>query len=173
MDYKNLYKTEAHGQFSFGIDIKISCPINMDLSGEIKNTGRKAAELIEQAIIREYHRTNKNSQERAGLEKEELVDCFPEPPILIEPVPNGYCSLACCEHLPWFKVTGRVGTIIIGWRKRVIQINWAQSLVQTPAEQLFPDEDVTKIGCLIHAWSYKKAKEYLAKIYAHKTDKKG
>ncbi|MFA6437153.1 MAG: hypothetical protein WC242_03245 [Candidatus Paceibacterota bacterium] len=66
------------------------------------------------------------------------------------------------------------GTIKIGWRKRVININWsdvAKKLEERGYENasqkilaLFESEDVTKDGSNIHAWGYEKAKGYLRQI---------
>lgn len=137
----------------------------VEITDEIKKAAFKATAIIEQAMIREYYRLNKAAQAQAQEEKEKLFACFPLAPVLFEPIPNRYCSLACCEHLPWFKATGNRGIITIGWRKRVIVIDWSESLVQIPAEQLFPDYKVTKYDRLIHAWSYEQAQEFLAKIY--------
>jgi len=65
-----------------------------------------------------------------------------------------------------WKLTTRVGRFKIGWRKRVIHIDWKDSKVDLTAEQLFPEEDTTKDGRMIHAWSYKKAGEYVARVLA-------
>lgn len=65
---------------------------------------------------------------------------------------------------PWFLVTTTKGVIKIGWRKRVIQIDWSQSDIESTANGLFPDENVTKFDRTIHAWGYEKAKEYLDRI---------
>jgi hypothetical protein len=64
---------------------------------------------------------------------------------------------------PWYKVTTRKGVITLGWRKRVIEISWEPS-VNNEADELFPGEDVTKIGRTIHAWGYDKAKQYISRL---------
>lgn len=79
---------------------------------------------------------------------------------------NEYCSIKSDHHLPWYRVKTELGTIKIGWRKRVIKIDW--SMVNSPPEDvlsLFSDENVTKCDDYIHAWSYEKAQEYLSRIY--------
>lgn len=91
--------------------------------------------------------------------------CFPEQPIFVKDIPNGYCSQACCEHLPWFEVTTTIGVFKIGWRKRVIVIDWFGTYIQSSAKRLFPEEDVTKRDKIIHAWSYEKARDYIALIF--------
>lgn len=70
----------------------------------------------------------------------------------------------------WLIVTTKVGHIKIGWRKRVINIDWSKTTNKTPGDELFKEEETTKGGgyednkCYVHAWSLEKAKEYLKKI---------
>jgi len=61
---------------------------------------------------------------------------------------------------PWFNVKTVFGVIKIGWRKRVINIDY--SAVNSDPD--FSSEEVTKGNRTIHAWSYEKAQEYLQKI---------
>jgi len=87
-------------------------------------------------------------------------------------IPNEYCS--CNRCAPWFNVNTEFGTIKIGWRKRVINIDWGSALKtltacgQKPKKNilsLFEKEDVTKSETNIHAWSWEKAEDYLNRIY--------
>ncbi len=66
---------------------------------------------------------------------------------------NGYYSRG---GAPWLLVKTQFGMIHIGWRKRVISINW----LDTGVEYTVAD-DVTKEVSMCHAWSYAKAVEYL------------
>jgi hypothetical protein len=52
---------------------------------------------------------------------------------------------------PW---NARVG---IGWRKRVIEINWRDTGIQT----IVTEENVTKDYHLVHAWTIEDALKYL------------
>jgi len=64
---------------------------------------------------------------------------------------------------PWFHAQVGNGPIIkIGWRKRVINIDWSSA--KKDLLHLFTGEEVTKDPHQIHAWGYEKAAEYLAKI---------
>ena len=101
----------------------------------------------------------------AAVERARLLGLF-EGPIFAEEIPNGYCGPQCCFHRKWFIVTTRIGHIKIGWRKRVISIDWERTLVTKTAEELFPKEEVTKRGRLIHAYGYEKAKEYIDRLHA-------
>lgn len=64
---------------------------------------------------------------------------------------------------PWYNVDTGNGKILIGWRKRVINIDWSKMKVKGAAE-LFQDEEVTKNPSSIHAWGWDKATEYLSRL---------
>jgi len=106
-------------------------------------------------------------------------------PVLV-PVANGYDK---SSGEPWFELRTRRGNIVIGWRKRVIQLDWSDVLsreldrltcgirdwsnrqrvkesthARLDADRLFASENVTKGGSLIHAWGPEKATEYLKKL---------
>lgn len=91
---------------------------------------------------------------------------------LIE-ISNEYCN---CEHCaPWFNITTQFGVIKIGWRKRVINIDWSKLYDDTPElksinsklTNLFENEDTTKGQNYIHAWGAEKAQEYLKTIHSY------
>lgn len=77
-------------------------------------------------------------------------------------IPNKYHQCSTCA--PWFDVETEFETICIGWRKRVISINWNNSSIGNMLH-LFEDENVTKGETGIHAWGWDKAKEYLSRIH--------
>lgn len=92
-----------------------------------------------------------------------------------KPIKNGYLINEDGESLsatPWYTVGTLIGDITIGWRKRVIHIDWPELIDESAsnettvnfAEEVFKDEDVTKGINMIHAWSYDKAAEYLRKV---------
>lgn len=58
---------------------------------------------------------------------------------------------------PWWLVETNLGMIKIGWRKRVINIDWSATAIR----KVVTDEDVTKDETMVHAWSTLKAIEYL------------
>jgi len=61
---------------------------------------------------------------------------------------------------PWWLAITEFGPIEIGWRKRVISIDWSD----TPVRQEVTKDEVTKSDTLVHAWSYVKALEYLTAL---------
>lgn len=59
---------------------------------------------------------------------------------------------------PWWVVPVEGGRITIGWRKRVISIDWTESNRRGEITH----DDVTKSTRHVHAWSVGKAVEYLS-----------
>lgn len=59
---------------------------------------------------------------------------------------------------PWYLVMTKWGPIHIGWRKRVLAIDWTGTQVRT----IVTTEDVTKDETMVHAWSLGKAVDYLS-----------
>lgn len=62
---------------------------------------------------------------------------------------------------PWWLIVTERGIIRIGWRKRVIEIDWSDIGRRVEVTK----DDVTKEPTLVHAWSYPKALEYLTTLW--------
>jgi len=164
LEYKLLCKEESHGSYgSFGIQILVAGSNLPDLdASEIWNASTKARETIKSEIMA-LSMASLPDTVKASERNRELLNIFDEP-IFVEEIPNGYCSRWCCRHLPWFIVTTKVGRIRIGWRKRVICIEWEDTIGTKTSEELFAEEDTTKGERMIHAWSIENAKRYIDKI---------
>jgi hypothetical protein len=171
-------ESESIGQFHFGVRIQVFIGHRelkeRDEDGdrftdEYWAISQKASEV--QQILLEYSlRADSVAQKRAAKDKAEILGLFPEGAIY-EELPNGYCSQACCKHLPWFRVMTRVGPVVVGWRKRVINIDWTESLLKWSGKELFPEEDVTRSDMwaptrYIHAWGLDKAHAYINRMLA-------
>ena len=77
-------------------------------------------------------------------------------------IPNQYTRDEYAQ--PWYYFYTNRGPLTIGWRKRVINLSWAEFPNAKFAHEIFPDEDVTKGDFYIHAHSHEKLKEYVEKI---------
>jgi hypothetical protein len=64
---------------------------------------------------------------------------------------------------PWWFVKTKFGWIEIGWRKRVVDIDWSD----TPLRIVVTDRNVTKDGHFVHAYSYEEVLEYLTTLAQH------
>jgi hypothetical protein len=72
-------------------------------------------------------------------------------------VPENY---AICASNPWWLVRTEFGLIEIGWRKRVISIDWSD----TSLSHEVTTDNVTKDNTSVHAAGLSKAVEYLTAL---------
>jgi len=163
MEYKEVAGSESWGRtIEMGMGIKILVG-GIEITEEITKICRHARYDLEEAIKNELWRTDPEIIARKIQDRKDLIACFPQDMMIyVEDIPNEYWNAA--HGTPWLMVTTPKGRIKIGWRKRVIVVDWEQSVISANTESLFPDEDVTKSGKMIHAWGYGKATEYLKKI---------
>lgn len=61
---------------------------------------------------------------------------------------------------PWWLVQTPFGLVKIGWRKRVINIDWSATQVRV----IVTEDDVTKSETNVHAYIFPKAIEYLTSL---------
>lgn len=57
----------------------------------------------------------------------------------------------------WYLAETERGFVLIGWRKRVLNIDWARTKVRGEVTK----DDVTKSETIVHAWNYQRALDYL------------
>lgn len=68
----------------------------------------------------------------------------------------------------WWFVKTPAGWVEIGWRKRVISIDW----IDTTIRKIITDDNVTKNLTYVHAWGRQKALEYLTSLAGAITENK-
>ena len=165
MDYVKLYEMESYGGYGgFGIKILVAADNLPDLQQlEIGRASDSATRLITNAV-RGAIKANDPKTPLATKHNRKIIDEVFTSPIFIEEIENGYCKDWCCAHLPWFIVTTTAGRFVIGWRKRVISIDWSETIGTETAEAIFANEEVTKGDKSIHAWSVEDAKRYVNTI---------
>ena len=168
LDYNKMqraYSIQARGNNGKFFDMVILVDTNRELTQKDTSNIREYVQNIQDVIEEESIRIDPKSAIDAAKEKEDILNLFGDNKIFVEEIPNGYCSRYCCKHLPWFIVTTKAGRIKLGWRKRVIEIDWSDSICKTTAKELFPEENVTKGDFenpfYIHAWGLEKAQEYI------------
>lgn len=61
---------------------------------------------------------------------------------------------------PWWLVKTPDGMVRMGWRKRVLSVDWSD----TPVRIIVTEDNVTKDETLFHAYDYPKAVEYLTQL---------
>jgi hypothetical protein len=147
------------------------------LFGEV---GREAARLVEV----QARRLDPVTWEKEAKTKADFEKCFADAglgPVFMEPIPNEYHRVDDPYALgnPWYNVATPIGYIKIGWRKRVINIDWTRTVLQSlvedkyregrrppSGEELLPtilkDGETTSLGDFyVHAYGYEKATQYL------------
>lgn len=68
--------------------------------------------------------------------------------------------------LNWFLFRTKYGLIKIGWRKRVISIEWEDTNIR----KIVTEDNVTKDETSVHAWGEEKAVEYLKELVKGESD---
>ncbi len=164
-DYKLLAGESGGGSYSsFGIRILVAGSKLPDLDQKaIRYATYDAIEKLKAEIMGAAIAADPTALENAANERANLIGLFPAL-VFVESIPNGYCSSYCCRHLPWFVVTTKVGRFKIGRRKRVIHVEWTETVGTKTTKDLFAAEDVTKDDKMIHAWSLDKAREYIKTV---------
>ncbi|NUP13827.1 MAG: hypothetical protein HOW73_47940 [Polyangiaceae bacterium] len=126
---------------------------------------KRCAQLHEE---RESLRELQEIASNAGLDRAVLI-----------PIPGEYDRTG---HRTWALLCTPWGDVKIGWRKRVINIDWTDMVERAGAgleyedrarvrsvfdgNELFKDDQTTKDATHVHAWGNAKAVEYLRAIYA-------
>lgn len=158
---ESVYSYRTYGN-SRSIDLEILLDIGREFTDTDNTNIRECVDELVKKLNEETIRLDPKTKEDYENTKARLLQLFGNRSIFVEEIPNGYCPCPSCNQTsPWFIVTTTKGKIKIGWRKRVINIDWSDSLIKENGNTLFPGEDVTKWETGIHAWGYEKAKEYL------------
>lgn len=122
-------------------------------------------ESINRAVaLRDVDGAGRQQAERMRTEMESIFTAAGVSPIHMRAIANEYCGRSCCVHKPWYVVTSKLGPIKIGWRKRVIVIDWQDSDMVLDGEALFADVDVTKGKRFIHAYGDSRASEFIKRL---------
>ena len=151
---------ESVGQYG-GIGIEIFVDINRELTPIDNRNLREIGDSIHSVLLSESIKNDESIKSQVKEEKDGVLSVFGDNAIYVEEIPNGYSNDEYFKMFPWFIITTKLGRIKIGWRKRVIEIDWSDSAIVFEADDIFPTEDTTKIGKLIHAWDYEQAKRYI------------
>ena len=89
--------------------------------------------------------------------KEAFNKADPTRKYTFNPIPNEYCNCNLCTVWYEVRIAGCKGFIKVGWRKRVINLDWSANGTSVEVTQ----DNVTKNPYLVHAWGYAKMTEYL------------
>lgn len=146
---------------------------------------------VEQVMAAQAMRLDPTTWEREAKTKAEFEKAFADAgltAIFMEPIPNEYHRADDPYAMgdPWYNVATPIGFIKIGWRKRVINIDWTRTILKSlvedkygdgkprppGGEELFPsivkDGETTTLGdYYVHAYGYEKVTKYLKVMVEH------
>ena len=170
---ENKWKTVRSVEYGRGDAYRIQFVIARPVSEYEKEALYKAGDLLEDAMLKAEKDADPKTHETARENKDAILACFGGLTnyVYIEEIPNGYCSRGCCAFFPWFIVTTPIGRIKIGWRKRVIHLEWTDSAIKQDAKAIFPGEEAwpgyetTQYDKVIHAHSYEAAAKYIERLF--------
>jgi hypothetical protein len=112
---------------------------------------------------RDRHSMRERMVTESRAETESILTLAGLPPERMWELANGYWPLAPeydDVRRPWWLAMTSLGLIRIGWRKRVLSIDWEA----TPHRHVVTSDDVTKDDTGVHAYSTAKAVEYLTAL---------
>lgn len=157
------------GNGNFDGEISIKSEKYDSLPPEIKNTisYRASNHLrtirheieVQWAKINNADERSKHVTELAGLF---ILAGFDK--IYVEVIDNQYSVDADYYRTPWIIVTTGFGRIILGWRKRVLNLDWSDSTIKADGNKLFSDEKTTTDKRYVHCHGKEKAVEYLKRL---------
>lgn len=161
---KSLIRSGQSGSKAY--DVRIFANVTGLSEEKIGNIcGRVSDQLVEDLLC-ESIRNETGFEEKKAKIIADYTQCLTAAGMTytdIQEVPNEYCRQHCCLIVPWAVYQTLNGPVKIGWRKHVLNISWTADIFGgfPRANELFPNEDVTKGEYSIHAWGYSKATEYL------------
>lgn len=191
-DVQTHYSAISDAVYRIGSDIVIRNDANIDNSPKypnpeedwqqdiVKNENgwlRVSSGITEDYVVKEgdecyfnvwtlFHKEC-NEEHLAASEEKRFSETFKAAGfknVTLEAIKNQYCGCDYCA--PWFKIQTEFGNFTIGWRKRVINIDWSEVDPKNEAHlvSLFSKENTTKGSSGIHAHGWDKAQEYLSLI---------
>lgn len=163
LDYQEAYTSEQHNHNSY-LGLKLSIALGRDITENDNKSIQKYISLLEKELQLESFRLDPETENIAKAQRAAIIALFPDTPIFVKEIPNQYYSDYGLS-IPWYEITCRIGKIIVGWRKRVIHIEWKESTVRFEGEDIFPQIETDKGPDYIHAWSYEDAADYIRRLF--------
>ncbi len=173
MDKQNMEQISSVESYGGGGSFKGTIEIEFDkfnalpekTRSHIGYRGSDFLQSLREMIAMEWAKENEvDKRKEHVVELTELFKSAGFETIHVETIESGYCKESCCYKFPWIIVTTPKGRIKLGWRKRVMNLDWSESDITAMGEILFKDEKTTTGEKYIHCWSKEKAVEYLKKL---------
>lgn len=148
----NTYSKIDSSEFSVNIDISVGGFGNDDKI--IKSYIQEKAQDLSSDIYNFLWNHKNKDRHEVNLKNFMAIlgDCYIK-------APNEYYKGDHCE--PWYIFYTKKGPLKVGWRKRVINVDWSGFPQKEYCDKLFPNENVTKGDFYIHAWGYQDLKKFV------------
>lgn len=160
----SIESCSSEGNFKCTIDIESQKydVLPEDIKYNISYIAEKASNNINHMIKIEWAKIHEKEKREKHIS--ELSNYFKSAGfnlIYVKVIENQYSNESWCYKYPWLEVTTNKGIIIIGWRKRVINLDWSESDIDKIGFDIFKNEKTTIGEKYIHCHSGDKAIEYL------------
>ena len=160
------YGGKGYFKGEINIDSKKFNELPEEIRRKIGYNAEDFLQSLQEKISMEWVKINEADKRQKHVE--ELTEIFKNAgfeTVYVEEIDSEYCKESCCYRFPWIIVTTEKGRIKLGWRKRVMNLDWSDSDIEGKAGDFFPQEDCTKGDKYIHCWGVEKALEYLKVLY--------
>jgi hypothetical protein len=151
-EWKQVYKSESYGGNTALKDIpgvagiQISILTNSTPEEMQSLYLHRSADQAEKEITEYFLKSSEELVQKKLQLKREFEEAFEKsglPAVYMEEIPNEYWPepyVIGRALSPWFVCTTRVGHFKVGWRKRVIVLDWERTDVKANGETIFPEE---------------------------------
>lgn len=159
--YEIAHSQESYGEHIFGMMIFVKMS-NRKLCNE--DHFYAEARAIQDKLEANSSKLDLELSIRRGKYKQQIIDIYKNAgveTIYIEELPNGYTK---DPYTPWFRITTKIGHVVIGWRRFVMHIDWKDTVIKITGDGLSND-NVTKSDTFIHAHGVAKATEYIKRLH--------
>ena len=166
---KSLASVEYYGPQSIKCDLSVNGDVLERISPtemqELTYKARQHVEdMIEEILLSKAKSTQGGQRDEYVLSIASIARGNGLHVFHIKAMDNKYSNRHYNYVRPWMELGTNIGPIIVGSRKRVINLDWSNSWVVGTAEKLFAEETCTKGDKMIHAHSLYDLGRYFNKL---------
>ena len=158
--------------------------INLSVNREITEAEQSRCNAMAEELIRlmqcETVRMDPDTRKAKIATRDLFIQRFRDAhldPVFVEEIPNGYWGPdhPAGVESPWYVITSKIGRIRIGWRKRVVEINWSDSILkpliatrEAIGSKIFSDVKARTVGdTFVHCWTDTEIVHSLIRLYTY------
>jgi len=177
-EFKNV-RTVTYGD-GFSFRLEVCDPENLlrigteDCSWEIIKASFEIEKLVLKARDIAKFAHHPEYKEQVNDDKNRLVAAFASAGldhVFVKEIPNEYWPETYhLERLvnPWYLITTKVGTFKVGWRKRVLNLSWEDTILNVDGNKVFNSNEQTCGNNYVHCSNEADLINALVKLMSHK-----